>query len=395
MKWRRWMGWSLAVAACGLAAWWAIPGEDPERAEADRRWAAIAAKFEHQKPLAETGDVEAQFALAEAYRTGAGVAADPAKAVKWFTEAANRGHVEAQYRLGRMFEKGDGIQPNATRAAEWYRLAARLGDHGGAQFALGELYYKGRGVPTDYDQAIEWYLRAARGGHPAAQHVVGLAFADGWGVKRDMVEAYKWLTLAVPHRAEVLGFSADYDPVAARDRLAKRMHRFEVEQGEKRARDWKPEPRERVAVRPGATLVREAADPPPKKDETPATVIAVGGIAAMIVGADRSTQNVTLLVSVPKQSDVGEICALLPRVQDAVVGEFARNPIRMVDGTFSLRDVHDRLLGPINAALGRPMADRVFVVATEAPLTPNMLYLTPFDAVTDCDRWPRGAGFGK
>ena len=37
---------------------------------------------------------------------------------------------------------------------------------------------------------------AAERGDPVAQHKLGLAYRNGDGVTRDLVEAYKWLSLA-------------------------------------------------------------------------------------------------------------------------------------------------------------------------------------------------------
>ena len=395
MKRRRWIAWSVAILAFGAIAWWAIPQDDPAKAEAARQRAAEEALFKQNESRAESGDVEAQFALAEAYRAGRGVERDAKKAISWYLKAARRGHIRAQYHLGRMFEAGEGAQQNPSKAAEWYRLAARLGHDPDAEFALGEMYYKGRGVPTDYEAAIDWYGRAARGGHPGAQYVYGLAHADGWGVKRDLVEAYKWLTLALPYRAQVMRYDKDYDPEKARGTVMGMMHRFQIEQGAKRAAVWKPESGAVRVVRPGGMLVQPAKPSPSKKDESPAVVLSLGVLDAPIQGSESTTARVTLLVSVPNEDDVPDVCALQPRIQDSVMQNLAIRPIVKAGADLRLAGVHERLRDPINAALGKAMIGRAYIVGTDRPLSPNVLYLTPFDMVTDCDRWAKGAAFRR
>ena len=57
-------------------------------------------------------------------------------------------------------------------------------------------YDNGDGVAEDDAEAVRWYRRAAAGGHPSAQHNLGLMYANGEGVPRDDARAYVWLSLA-------------------------------------------------------------------------------------------------------------------------------------------------------------------------------------------------------
>src|SRR6059058_5889080 len=52
------------------------------------------------RPLAEKGDADAQFNLAQAYRLGRGVTTNLSAAQTWFERAANQGHLDAQATLG-------------------------------------------------------------------------------------------------------------------------------------------------------------------------------------------------------------------------------------------------------------------------------------------------------
>ena len=58
--------------------------------------------------------------------------------------------------------------------------------------ALG--YWEGQGVPQDHAEAIKWFREAAELGNPRAQHNIGVAYRDGHGVRKDLIEAYAWPT---------------------------------------------------------------------------------------------------------------------------------------------------------------------------------------------------------
>lgn len=80
------------------------------------------------RPLATTGDAEAQYLLASFYRSGRGVKKDHTLAFDWLVKAANNNHLAAQYNLAVMYEQGWGTQSNSTQAHKWYRLAAAAGN---------------------------------------------------------------------------------------------------------------------------------------------------------------------------------------------------------------------------------------------------------------------------
>ena len=65
-----------------------------------------------------------------------------------------------------------------------------------SSFALAACNSNGLGVPQSYDAAASLYIGAAERGDPTGQHLLGLMYDKGHGVERDVVEAYKWLSLA-------------------------------------------------------------------------------------------------------------------------------------------------------------------------------------------------------
>lgn len=113
------------------------------------------------RPLADKGDADAAFNLAQAYRLGRGVAVDLAAAHKWLERAARSNHVDAQTTLGLLlFDSGS------------------------------------------RDAAMQWLEKAAESGEPRALLVYGTALFNGDGVARDPVLAYAYVSRAAAQGLE-------------------------------------------------------------------------------------------------------------------------------------------------------------------------------------------------
>ena len=83
-----------------------------------------------------------------------------ATALQVWLPLAEGGDVEAQFHLGQIFERGLGLAPDYESAAAWYQRAAEQ-EHGPSQVSLGHLYEEGLGVEADEVAALNWYRRAA------------------------------------------------------------------------------------------------------------------------------------------------------------------------------------------------------------------------------------------
>ena len=231
----------VGLLLIGLAVWWQVEAprvEDVQALLVDKQ-AEATAKLAAQ---ARAGDPKAQFALAEVYRVGKGVEANPTAALKWYEAAARQGLLAAQYELGRMYELGEGVKEDDARAVEWYRLAAQLGRYPKAAYRLGNMAFNGRGLPHDYNVATDWYRRAAERGHPVAQFLMGAMYAEGWGVDKDLVAADMWYKLAQPHGKQIRAEDQRYDVDKALADLEAKMSRFQLDQARERVRDWMPKP---------------------------------------------------------------------------------------------------------------------------------------------------------
>ena len=78
-------------------------------------------------------------------------------------------------------------------------------------FELGQRFALGQGVDADESAAFGWYVRAAKGGHPGAQFVVGHCHAYGLTVPADPAEGCMWMFRAcMEGNAEAHRWLSDY-----------------------------------------------------------------------------------------------------------------------------------------------------------------------------------------
>lgn len=114
-------------------------------------------------PLAENGDVRAQYAIGRLYEKGKGVERDFAQAFIWYQKAAEKHHADSEYRLAVGYAFGLGVKKDEATALSWLRKAANNG-HKRAQKTLARAYDEGRlGLTADPGQAKYWYDKANSG----------------------------------------------------------------------------------------------------------------------------------------------------------------------------------------------------------------------------------------
>ncbi|MBA3053846.1 MAG: sporulation protein [Sphingomonadales bacterium] len=140
--------WILGcVAGTVLAAGTSALADVKAGTEAWARSDYAAAIREWQGPAA-TGDPDAQFNLAQAYRLGRGVERDLARAELLFGKAAAQGHMQAADNYGLLlFDRGERRQ-----ALPYVQAAAGRGDPR-AQYLLGIAHFNGDLLPKDWIRA--------------------------------------------------------------------------------------------------------------------------------------------------------------------------------------------------------------------------------------------------
>ncbi|MEJ2457673.1 MAG: SPOR domain-containing protein [Novosphingobium sp.] len=114
-------------------------------------------------PLAEHGDTDAQFNLAQAYKLGRGVPVDLEKAKALYGKAAAGGHLQAADIYGLLlFQDGE-----REKAMPYIKASAARGDPR-AQYILGIAHFNGDLVEKDWVRAYALVSLARQAGLPQA-----------------------------------------------------------------------------------------------------------------------------------------------------------------------------------------------------------------------------------
>jgi TPR repeat protein len=231
----------VALAAAAATPALADPLADANAAEARGDVATAVALY---RALAEKGNVNAQKRLGYLYEVGAGVERDWLKAAEWYSEAADGGDDGAAAVLGFIGRNWVRMNPGGNQVI--YALvekAAKMGNPR-AQFSLGLMNYRIGDLSFDaasgnLDEALLWYRRAAEQGDVDSEIVLALAYAQGIGVARSDVKAYKWYDVAAS-----LAKFADVrdDVIKRRDELARAMSSSQIDEAKKLSAAWKARP---------------------------------------------------------------------------------------------------------------------------------------------------------
>jgi TPR repeat protein len=108
-----------------------------------------------------------------------------------------------------------------------------------AQVSLGAMYAKGVGVPINEQEGVRWTLMAANCDSAAAQWNMALAFINGIGVRKDPIEAAKWMYLS----ARVSRFRAAHpNGKKATEEIERILSPAQVQMARKLSIDWQIDP---------------------------------------------------------------------------------------------------------------------------------------------------------
>jgi TPR repeat protein len=134
--------------------------------------------LDRMRHAAANGNLDAMWALANAYEFGLGTAKDPQEALRWLRLGAAAGSVQCQRDLGERVDPASGNCVGAGDAAEaehWYQVAIGAGNLDAA-FPLGRLLQKlGR-----LEEARTWlHLAAERGDSAAMRRLAGMCEEAG------------------------------------------------------------------------------------------------------------------------------------------------------------------------------------------------------------------------
>ena len=111
-------------------------------------------------------------------------------------------------------------------------LTKAKGGDAESQYQLARIYFEGNGVDQSDKKGAYWVRRAADQGHMMAQGDLGMMYALGVMVRKDEVEAVKWLTLSE---------KSDYGPaIRFMKDLQDTMKPEDIQKAKQMAADWKP-----------------------------------------------------------------------------------------------------------------------------------------------------------
>lgn len=79
--------------------------------------------------------------------------------------------------------------------SDWHHAANH--GHPEIQHLLGMKYEMGSGVRQDYKESAKWYLKAAKQNHFTAQYMLGDLYFSGKGVRQSYSQAMMWYLKAV------------------------------------------------------------------------------------------------------------------------------------------------------------------------------------------------------
>ena len=153
----------------------------------------------------------------DAYRLG-----DYRRALGLARTAAEEGDASAQSLLGHLYDEGHGVEHDGSEAMTWYHRAAEGGDPHG-QYMVGREAERW----SDLTTAARWYRLAAEQGHDVAQFKLGEFHRAGQGANRDYVEAYSWYVLS--------SRQGDADAAAAMEGLRGLMSPNQIAEANRRA----------------------------------------------------------------------------------------------------------------------------------------------------------------
>lgn len=123
-------------------------------------------------------------------------------------------------------------------------MVSKAADQGyaAAQNKLGHMYEYGRGVPRNYAEALKWFRKAADQDFPEAQYNLGVMYCGFVnGAPKDLVEAYKWISLDVlRHRTSSGSPSSLKVEVGILRDIEHRMTSQQIAEAQKLVREWKP-----------------------------------------------------------------------------------------------------------------------------------------------------------
>lgn len=121
------------------------------------------------------------------------------EAISSCTHAADAGDNSAQTMLGEIYD----LEGNSSKTLQLWRKAADAGYQPARNLLALKYYYGGtvlgpeKGWTKDYSKAFEIWMKDANQDIATSQFMIGVMYQNGYGVTRDLSEAWYWLKRAL------------------------------------------------------------------------------------------------------------------------------------------------------------------------------------------------------
>lgn len=132
----------------------------------------------------KNGHLEAQYILADIYKTGASGSIDCSKALELLIKSASNGYFKSQFELYNMYNDGMCVNKNIVKSQEWLNKA----EFSNSAFFCAKYY-----LDNDFTKAKKFCEDSANSGNPSSQYIFGMMLLNGIGIKKDCALASKWL----------------------------------------------------------------------------------------------------------------------------------------------------------------------------------------------------------
>lgn len=151
-------------------------------------------RIKYCQKLAQKGDVDAMFELAELYDL---LLDNMPLAIEWYKKAAEKGHLQAQLECGDYYQ----YEENYNEAIKWYKMAEMQGSLEAISaleslkdeyIALGKIAFDAK----NYTEAFVYYKNAADMGNAYAQSWMGYFYRYGIGTKTNFTKAIEYFEKA-------------------------------------------------------------------------------------------------------------------------------------------------------------------------------------------------------
>jgi TPR repeat protein len=145
---------------------------------------------------AESGIVESQMLLGNAFVSGEELKVNTEQAYKWFYRAAKQDVLEAKYYIANMIFFGKGTGMDTDLGLKILEEVAVETQNRKIFFEIGEIHRKGFNSPRNYTLALENHEKAAQLGFIESQRITADLYKYGRGAKHNNEKALYWYTKA-------------------------------------------------------------------------------------------------------------------------------------------------------------------------------------------------------